>query len=106
MSMNSRKPLFLFMFFCDRLIFSCYSCLFYLKPRVFVRTDFAGHTCLLKLWPVSRKKISTLCSLLNWLHHPLVLESGEFFVSRSIFSRLCRVLNVSEDAEFSSPSVY
>ena len=53
-----------------------------------------------------RKKFSTLCSLLNLLHHPLVLESGEFFVSRSIFSRLCRVLNVSEGAEFSSPSVY
>ena len=31
---------------------------------------------------------------------------GEFFVSRSIFSRLCRVLNVSEGAEFSSHSVY
>ena len=68
-----------------------------------------------------RKKFSTLCSLLNWLHHPLVLESGEFlqeaFSAGSVrcwiqhpqrvlnFSRLCRVLNVSEGAEFSSPSV-
>ena len=49
-----------------------------------------------------RKKFSTLCSLLNWLHHPVVLESSDFFVSRSFFSRLCRVLNVSEGAEFSS----
>ena len=53
-----------------------------------------------------RKKFSTLRSLLNWLHHPLLLESDEFFVSRSIFSRLYRVLNVSEGAEFSSPYVY
>ena len=37
------------------------------------------------------KRFLTLCSLLNWFHRPLVLEGGEFFVSGSIFSRLCRM---------------
>ena len=37
------------------------------------------------------KRFLTLCSLLNWFHHPSVLEIGEFFVSGSIFCRLCWV---------------
>ena len=57
---------------------------------MYVETDHSRYRSVAHL----TKRFLTLCSLLNWFHHPLVLEGGFFcFCFRSIFSRLCRVRN-------------